>query len=301
MSALPEGLLLLDKPSGVTSHDVVDAVRKRTGQARVGHAGTLDPLATGLLPVLLGRATRLVRFLPDSPKVYTGRLLLGITTGTDDVDGEVLEGHDGPLPGGEEVLGAARVIGARTLQVPPRVSARKIGGERSYRLARQGKAVEGRATSVTVSRFDLSPTGDPAEWEFEVEVSAGTYVRALARDLGAALGCGGAIRTLRRTRIGPFDVASAVPAPTPGDPGTFDLSGRIVPLAEIPLAVPSILLEGLQEAIRFSHGVAVVAPDSARSSPCRVLGPEGQVLGIADLVAGRLRPRVVLPDLEGSP
>ena len=296
MSSDWEGLLLLDKPQGITSHDVVDAVRRRTGQRRVGHAGTLDPLATGLLPLLLGRATRLARFLPDSPKVYSGRIVLGITTRTDDVEGEVRHRYAGPLPPGGDVLAAAGEVRRRTEQVPPQVSARKVGGERSYRLVRKGETVEARATPVTVSRFDLTPTEDPAEWTFEVEVSAGTYVRALARDLGEALGCGGAVRELRRLRIGPFDVGSACAA-------TADLEGRVVPLADIPLSVPSVLLDRASEALRFSRGVAVEAPRAGEPQPatCRVLGPAGQVLGIGDVASGLLHPRVVLPGPDAAP
>jgi tRNA pseudouridine55 synthase len=296
--SLPEGLLLLDKPAGITSHGVVDAVRKRTGQTRVGHAGTLDPSATGLLPIVLGRATRLVRFLPDTPKVYTGVLVLGLTTTTDDTDGDVLARWERPLPGGGEVLAAASSVRSATLQVPPAVSARKIDGERSYRLARRGERPSGRATPVSVTRFDLSPAGGPGAWSFVAEVSAGTYIRGLARDLGAALGCGGAVRSLRRIRIGPLDVGSSVPFPVPGDRDARLPLDRLIPLETMPLAVPSVLLTRRVEADRFAHGLAVRAPDStdaAAGASLRVVDPDGRVLGIAELAAGMLRPRVVLP------
>ena len=187
-----DGLLLIDKSSGPTSHDVVQSVRRLTGQRRVGHAGTLDPLATGLLPVLLGRATRLARFLPHSPKHYEGLLRLGLTTVTDDITGEELTCHAGTLPDPASVAAAAERLQGSHPQIPPAVSARKVGGKRLYRLARQGIRVEAAPRQVDVNRFEIAPVkDDPAQYEFSAEVSGGTYVRALIRDLGAALGCGG--------------------------------------------------------------------------------------------------------------
>ena len=135
MSGAWEGLLLIDKPSGPTSHDIVVAVRRASGQSRIGHAGTLDPLASGLLPLVLGHATRLVRFLPHSPKSYTGTFRLGLRTDSDDVTGRTLDRHAGPLPEPHAVVEAAGALIGRQQQVPPRVSARKVGGQRLYRLA----------------------------------------------------------------------------------------------------------------------------------------------------------------------
>ncbi|GAG07552.1 unnamed protein product, partial [marine sediment metagenome] len=192
MSVTWDGLLLIDKANGPTSHDVVQSVRRLTGQRRVGHAGTLDPLATGLLPVLLGRATRLARFLPHSPKHYDGLLRLGLTSVTDDITGEALTRHTGTLPDPATVIAAAERLEGSYPQIPPTVSARKVGGKRLYRLAREGIRAEVAPRQVDVSRFEVAPIeDDPAQYEFSAEVSGGTYVRALIRDLGAALGCGG--------------------------------------------------------------------------------------------------------------
>ena len=166
-----DGLLLVDKPTGPTSHDIVHRVRRASGVRRVGHAGTLDPLASGLLPLVLGRATRLVRFLPHSPKTYTGRLQLGRTTNTDDVTGEILSDHEGALPGAEQVLAAARKLEGRQFQIPPAFSARRVEGRRLYELARKGQAVEARPTEIVVTRFTLSPTDSPETYEFTAEVS----------------------------------------------------------------------------------------------------------------------------------
>ncbi len=169
------GLLLLDKPEGPTSHDIVYRVRRATGQRRIGHGGTLDPMATGLLPLVLGRATRLVQYLPHSPKVYRGNIRLGLTTTTDDITGETLTSTDGPLPGPDAVIDAAGALTGRLDQRAPSVSAKQVGGRRLYRLAREGKTVEAPTSVVEVERFELAPTDRPEIYAFEAEVSAGTY------------------------------------------------------------------------------------------------------------------------------
>jgi tRNA pseudouridine55 synthase len=285
-----EGLLLVDKPQGPTSHDVVARIRAATGQRRIGHGGTLDPMASGLLPLVLGRATRLVRFLPHSPKEYHGSLQLGLTTRSDDITGEVLGRHDGPLPGAEAVLRAAGDLVGKLMQLPPAVSARKIGGERSYRLARRGMAVEAKAVEVQVDRFDLQTTASPELYEFETVVSAGTYIRALARDLGESLGCGGVLASLRRTRIGPM-------TPTPGL--TFDpesLREGLIPLERMELVPQPWRLELEDDAVRFLQGTAVSAGKEAPPAGFfRVLAPSGPLLGIAEMKRGVLHPKVVLP------
>jgi len=205
-----DGLLLLDKPPGPTSHDIVDRVRRATHTRRVGHAGTLDPPATGLLVAVLGRATRLVRFLPDAPKGYSGTFRLGVTTATDDLTGATLTRHDGPLPAHEQVVSAAARFVGSLLQTPPSISARSVGGKRLYRLARRGRAVTAPAVRVQVERLEIEPLAEPGLYAFSAEVSAGTYVRSLVRDLGWALECGAAVDTLRRTRIGPLGVEDAL-------------------------------------------------------------------------------------------
>jgi tRNA pseudouridine55 synthase len=199
------GLVVVDKEAGWTSHDVVARCRGIFGQRRVGHAGTLDPDATGVLLVGLGRVTRLLRFLTALPKTYTTDIVLGRSTSTLDASGEVLETFDmsGVTP--EAVQAAADALTGEIEQVPPMVSAVKVGGRRLHELARQGVEVERAARPVSVYRFVTEP--DPARpgiYRAEIECSSGTYIRVLAQDLGAALGGGAHVANLRRTRIGSF-------------------------------------------------------------------------------------------------
>jgi tRNA pseudouridine55 synthase len=199
------GLVVVDKEAGWTSHDVVARCRGIFGQRRVGHAGTLDPDATGVLLVGLGRVTRLLRFLTALPKTYTTDIVLGRSTSTLDASGEVLESFDmsGVTPGA--VQAAADALTGEIEQVPPMVSAVKVGGRRLHELARQGVEVERAARPVSVYRFVTEP--DPARpgiYRAEIECSSGTYIRVLAQDLGAALGGGAHVANLRRTRIGSF-------------------------------------------------------------------------------------------------
>ncbi len=290
---LPEGLLLVDKPEGPTSHDVVDIVRRITRQSRIGHAGTLDPMASGLLPLVLGRATRLVRFLPHSPKLYAGRIRLGVTTATDDVTGSVVSRHEGPLPSPEEVREAARHLVGRIAQVPPAVSARRVEGKRLYRLARSGRKVEAPPAHVEIFRLELTPGPSPEDWAVEAEVSAGTYIRAIARDLGAALGCGAALAALRRLAIGPMAVEDA--AAVDGLEATGALAAAIVPLEAMPLEPPAVTLPDGGSCARFSSGLAVPLPGgSPASGTVRVLSPAPALLGMGEVIAGTVHPRVVL-------
>jgi tRNA pseudouridine55 synthase len=224
----PDGVILADKPAGITSHDVVAGVRRRLGRGvKVGHAGTLDPFATGLLLVLVGRATRVQRFLMALPKRYETVARLGWTSTTGDPEGELAPGRM-PAQPLELPTGAVR-------QRPPAYSAVKVGGERAYARARRSEAVELAEREVTVTRFEqLWRDGDRAA--FAIECSSGTYVRSLVADLGDAY-----CLELRRTGIGPFDVADA---------------GRFVPLGEALGFLPAVELAG-DEAKRAGHGVAV--------------------------------------------
>jgi tRNA pseudouridine55 synthase len=206
------GLVVVDKEAGWTSHDVVARCRRTFGQRRVGHAGTLDPDATGVLLVGLGRATRLLRFLTPLPKTYTAGIVLGTTTSTLDASGEVTGSYDMTQVTPEDVRQAALLLTGEIEQVPPMVSAVKVGGRRLHELARQGVEVERAARPVTVYRFDVEPDPDrPGVYRAEIECSSGTYVRVLAADLGASLGGGAHVADLRRTRIGSFGEAEARP------------------------------------------------------------------------------------------
>jgi tRNA pseudouridine55 synthase len=203
------GLVVVDKEAGWTSHDVVARCRRIFGQRRVGHAGTLDPDATGVLLVGLGRATRLMRFLTALPKTYEGEVVLGTATSTLDASGEVTGTWDMEAVGLAEVRAAAEDLTGPIEQIPPMVSAVKVGGRRLHALAREGIEVDRAARPVTVHRFEVAPAMAPGVFRVEVECSSGTYIRVLAADLGVALGGGAHLRNLRRTRIGSFTVEDA--------------------------------------------------------------------------------------------
>jgi tRNA pseudouridine55 synthase len=204
------GLVVVDKEVGWTSHDVVARCRRIFGQRRVGHAGTLDPDATGVLLVGLGRATRLMRFLTALPKTYQAEVVLGSATSTLDASGEVTGTWEMDGVSLAQVRKAANALTGSIEQIPPMVSAVKVGGRRLHALAREGKEVERAPRPVTVYRFDVSPGLNPGVFRIDVECSSGTYVRVLAADLGSELGGGAHLRNLRRTRIGSFAVEDAL-------------------------------------------------------------------------------------------
>lgn len=292
-----DGLLSIDKPAGPTSHDVVAWIRAATGVRRVGHTGTLDPPATGLLLLVLGRATRLARFVPDAPKTYAGVLALGVTTTTDDLDGDVVRRHEGPLPAAETVLIAAASRLGRQLQVPPAFSARQVDGTRMYRLARRGLAVNASASEVVVLRLDLAPTNAPDRWEYRMVVSTGTYIRAIVRDLGIALGCGAAVASLRRTAIGALRVDDALTLPSERASIRNSVRSRLIPIDAMPLNLPSIALAAGSDALRFAAGgaVAVAGSHLEEAALAAVRDDSGRLLGVGHLSHGSLRPRLVLP------
>jgi tRNA pseudouridine55 synthase len=202
-------VLVLDKPAAFTSHDIVNRVRRITGERSVGHLGTLDPMATGVLPLVLGRFTRLAQFFNDSSKVYEGEIRFGFSTDTCDAEGEAT----GPVSSAQPTLGEIHhylpALTGRILQTPPVYSAKKINGVAAYKLARKDKPVEMKPVEVVVHRFEIqSVWADRAR--FVAEVSAGTYIRSLAHDLGQALGCGAHLTQLRRTQAGEFKLSQAV-------------------------------------------------------------------------------------------
>jgi len=208
---MPDGLVVIDKAGGWTSHDVVAKLRGVLGTRKVGHAGTLDPDATGVLLVGVGTVTRLLRFLTVLPKTYTGEVVLGVETSTLDASGEITATHDMRGVTLDEARAAATSLTGDILQIPPMVSAVQVGGRRLHELARQGIEIEREARPVTVHRFDVDPTIDPLVLRVRVVCSSGTYVRSLAADLGARLGGGAHLRTLRRTAVGSFTVDEARP------------------------------------------------------------------------------------------
>src|SRR5438132_11167802 len=265
----PDGLLLVDKPTGITSHDAVDHVRRALGVRKVGHAGTLDPMATGLLLMGVGRATRLLRFVGDLPKEYEGAAVLGVETDTLDADGAVV--REDPEAAAAVTEGAVRaamgVLVGETEQTPPAYSAVKVQGERLYRSARRGEAREAPARTVRVDAFDLT-SFSPLAFAFHVRCSGGTYVRSLVRDVGAALGCGAHLSQLRRTAIGRFRAQDGRPPDDPGLP--------LDPVAAVE-HLPSVELNS-DEALAASHG-RILGPAGVEG-PYRVHGPDGALVGI---------------------
>lgn len=277
---MASGLLLIDKPAGITSHDAVDRVRRKQGVRKVGHAGTLDPSATGLLLIGVGRATRLLRFLGELPKVYEGTGILGVETTTLDAEGEVV--RDSPVDVTEAALKETmeRFVG-RIEQVPPAYSAVKVGGEKLYRAARAGRTVEAPPRSVEVFGFDLIGFTSP-RFDFTVRCSAGTYVRSLVADVGARLGCGAHLERLRRTQIGPFSVDEAT---SPDDRG---------PLLPLERAVEHLPAQTLQEeeATAAVHGQCLGPTGIA--GPYRALAPDGRLIGIYRDTGAKACPDVIL-------
>jgi tRNA pseudouridine55 synthase len=292
---VPEGVLILDKPAGPTSHDLVARARRLMGQRRVGHAGTLDPPACGVLVLVLGRATRLVRFLDHEPKRYTGSFRLGLTTTTDDAQGAVISAWEAPLPDPDAVRAAARASLGTRLQHPPTVSARKVGGHRMYRLARRGIAVEAPPSPVTVFSFSVLAGEAPSEWGFDTVVSGGTYVRSLVRDLGAALGCGACVSTLRRESAGAFHASAA--AAVTGDDATDarNWAAAVIPLRVLPLALPGLGLEDPRLARRFRAGTAIPWAGDG-DGEVAVRDGDGELLGIGLVRQAALQPRVILAE-----
>jgi tRNA pseudouridine55 synthase len=205
----PSGIAVVDKEAGWTSHDVVAKSRGLLGTRKVGHSGTLDPDATGVLVLGVGRATRLLRFLTMLPKDYEAVIRFGAETTTLDAAGEVVATHEMGVLDPDEVRDAARRLTGDILQVPPMVSAVKVGGRRLHELARAGEEVEREPRPVTVHRFDVEPTDDPLSWRATVTCSSGTYVRVLAADLGRLLGGGAHLASLRRTAVGAFTLDDA--------------------------------------------------------------------------------------------
>jgi len=275
------GVLVVDKPAGPTSHDVVDRVRRALGVRRVGHTGTLDPFATGVLPMCVGRATRLARFLAEGEKRYRASVRLGFATSTDDLTGEPL-GLSRPVALSEAaVREACRRWTGPILQVPPAYSAKRIDGERSYRLARQGVEVDRRAAPVQVHRLDVLEL-HADRLELDVRCSPGTYVRALARDLGESLGVGAHLTALRRTCSGGFGLEAAVA----WDDLDAEAGRRLLPMARLLTELPAVTVtaEGLA-ALRHGRALspALVAAGFPERPPARmrVLGPDGELVALA--------------------
>ena len=289
------GVLVVDKRAGVTSFDAVALVRRRLGLKRVGHAGTLDPDATGVLPMLLGEATKLMPYLADQDKEYVATLRLGVTTDTGDLSGRVLA--ESPVPAVDQacVQEACRRFVGRITQIPPMYSAVHHGGRRLYELARKGVEVVREPRDVVIHAIDVQEVALP-DVRLRVVCGKGTYLRTLAVDLGAVLGVGAAVGRLARTRVGPFTVADAVSWEALAAEPPPVLWARVRP-AESALADWAVLRLDARALARFEHGQSVeLAPArTATGALVRVHAADGRLLGVGEVVAGGLtRPVRVL-------
>jgi len=294
----PSGFVIVDKPRGLTSHDVVDRARRWFGTRQVGHLGTLDPLATGVLPLAIRSATKLAPFLADGDKRYEGMVRLGEETDTLDAEGEVLRRHEGSVPDAAAIRSALAGFVGEIEQLPPMYSAVKQGGVPLHRLARQGREVARTPKKIRIDRVELIEYAWP-DCRIDVECSAGTYVRVLAADLGSELGCGGHLRDLCRTRSGPFDLSDAVSCDALTEAaGRGEADGFIIPAEEV-LGIPVLQLNEA-EVQRIEHGGDITSEGPPRRPGSRVaaLRPEGGLLAVLEVRPGRrLHPLRVLPSL----
>ena len=280
------GLVIVDKPAGMTSHDVVALLRKRFDERRIGHAGTLDPDATGVLLVGVGYVTRLMKYLSGMDKTYTCEVVLGTETDTLDDSGSPIATHDMSGVTLVQVREAAATLTGDILQVPPMVSALKVDGRRLHELAREGIEVERPARPVRVTRFDVESTAEPHVFRIDVEVSSGTYVRSLAADLGRLLGGGAHLRRLRRHSIGPFVESEARP---------IDEAELLPPLAA--LRGMSTVTVGADTAAMIRNGRVLPAPTTP--GPWAMVDGSGALLAVYEAStteAGRAKPEVVLAE-----
>ncbi|GAB3805984.1 tRNA pseudouridine(55) synthase TruB [Humibacter antri] len=294
----PNGILLVDKPADWTSHDVVARVRRLAGTRKVGHAGTLDPMATGVLVLGLGVSTRLLTYVVGSDKEYLATIRLGASTTTDDAEGELL----GWAPAArvraitpDRLAEAIAHLTGDLDQVPSSVSAVKVDGKRSYARVRAGEQVELKPRSVTVSAFDVlgsreASVGDALALDVDVRVvcSSGTYVRALARDLGVALLTGGHLTVLRRTRVGPFAVTDARPL------ADLDVASALLRPASAAAALFPVLALTQEQAVDLGHGKRI-AVEAADAETTAAVAPDGRLVGLASVEGGRARTIVNFP------
>jgi tRNA pseudouridine55 synthase len=299
----PDGLLLVDKPHGITSHDAVALVRRALGTRKVGHAGTLDPMATGLLLLCAGSAARLQGFFTLMDKTYEGTMRLGRATTTYDREGEPIgPDRDASHVTDARVAQEAVAFRGEFLQSPPAYSAKKVGGRKFYEMARKGESVPSVPKTVRVTRFDVGPVAGGAV-PFTISCSSGTYIRSIAHELGERLGCGAHLETLRRTRIGTFSADDALPLERfEALPESDRLAGtHAVPLARVPFPFPRVQLASL-EAWKIRRGQAVPARgvEAAEGDWVALVGPTndmvalGQVNPIGNRGVALIRPRIVL-------
>jgi tRNA pseudouridine55 synthase len=290
------GLVIVDKPGGMTSHDVVARIRRLAGTRKVGHAGTLDPMATGVLVVGVEKATRLLGYLTLTEKEYAATIRLGQSTNTDDAEGEITATATAAGVSAETLAKEVARLTGEILQVPPAVSAVKVGGQRAYKLTRAGAAPELAPRPVTVHEFTVTATravGDRLDVDAIVRCSSGTYIRALARDLGAALGTGGHLTRLRRTRVGGYGIERASTLEQLAE--RFD----VLPLEDAAAAAFPRRDLTADEARRLATGARLPAAADAVAAdqgPVAAFAPDGRLIALVTEESGQARPLVVFAD-----
>ena len=288
------GLLIVDKPAGMTSHDVVAVVRRMSGERSIGHLGTLDPMATGVLPLVLGRYTRLAKFFQADRKTYTGVIRFGFATDTYDADGERVGEVTAALPDDATVREAAEAFTGEIMQTPPAYSAKKIEGVAAYKLARAGKPVAVKTVAVNVFRFEIGQVAG-TDAPFEVELAAGGYVRSLAHDLGARLECGAHLAALRRTVAGEFSLLDASTldeleqkAAGEGIESRLYHPRRMLP--EMPCVTVDERIAG-----RLRNGMTANLPEYSNAAMVKIFTSQRDLLAVGQRIAGTLfQPVVVL-------
>jgi len=286
LSGATDGLLLVDKPAGMTSHDAVAIVRRAAAVRRVGHAGTLDPFATGLLVLLLGRATRVLPYLAGEPKVYEATIRFGSETATDDAAGEPT--RQAAPPDEDAVRAAIPALTGTLAQIPPAYSAKQVGGRRAYDAARAGRPLDLPAATVTVHRWAIDGW-DGASLRATITCGGGTYIRALARDLGRATGSAAHLASLRRVASGPFRVADAITVAAIRDGAALPVRSLLAGLADC--ASDRLDADGVR---RVVHGLPVPAMVAGARAALR--DDAGHLVAVADRDGDQWRPRVVLRD-----
>jgi len=287
---MESGILVIDKPSGMTSHDVVNRVRLRFKNTKVGHLGTLDPMATGVLPLCLGKATRIGQFIDGSPKEYLGEIRLGFSTTTYDREGEMTSAETNFQGSVESLREAVSRFTGEFEQTPPPFSAKKIGGVPSYKFARRGRPIGTPAVPVQVDTFEITRIDLPV-LGFRIVCSPGTYVRSLAHDLGQALGCGAHLASLRRTRSGAFHESHAVSLENAS-------ASSVIPLSELLRKWPQVEISEEQET-RIAHGNPVPGPSGSGQLAC-IFNKRGEFLAVGVLENGWVLPRVVLTSITSK-
>ncbi len=290
----PSGVLLVNKHAGVTSHDIVGKVRRLYNTRRVGHAGTLDPMATGLLVVLVGRAAKASEYLVSDSKHYRAGLRLGITTDTEDITGRVLTSCE-RLPTCEELMEILPSFRGQIQQVPPMYSALKVGGKKLVDLAREGVVIERKARTIEILSLEATPTEDPREYQLEVTCSGGTYIRTLCADMGAKLGCGGVMSSLERTEACGFSLKKAYTVGQLEEMSYEERVEKLIPVESLFSPLPAVSLPAFYEKLCRS-GCEIylnkIKADFAEGTRVRITDAKGDFFALGEVKAYEEGPAV---------